>query len=177
LVLWLRLFSIVSMKISDCKHQVEFNLSGFVGMKDHDFTSWSKLLLIQINQLSLTLMNESKFKLPDTLVMRTEIRNLLLIPIYQIYPQFDMDQGKAGRWEIVVDDNCDDNTIFIISKEGDLKSMFMPLINEPKNYSGYREITFLPKNHFSKEEVEEYEKKTRACIILKNNFINEQTTL
>lgn len=162
------------MKISDCKHQVEFNLSGFTHAESghfRDFTGWSKLLWVQINQLSSKIYRESRHKTPDTLIMKTEVRNLLLIPIFQLFPDFNLDEGKAGRWNIIADDDCEDNTIFMLLNKDDKSDMFIPVFKKNKNE--FDEISFVPKTLFTKEEVEEYEKKTRGCIILKNNFLHE----
>lgn len=160
------------MKISDCKYQFEFNLSGFVGIEGRDFTSWSRILWVQITQLSMKIMNDSKMT-ASRLVMNTDVRNLLLIPICQSYPHFDLDEGKAGRWEIIVNDNCEDNTIFVTTNEDGERYMFIPVLKESKNESEFREMSLVPKTNFSKEDVDEYEKKTRGCITLKNNLFDE----
>lgn len=158
------------MKISDCKHRFEFNISGFMGIEGRDFTSWSKILWVQITQLSNKIMNDSKMT-ASRLVMTTQVRNLLLISITQLYPHFDLEEGKVGRWEIIVNDNCEDNTIFVTTNEDGEKYMF--ILVESKNKYGYKEASLVQKTEFTKEEVEEYEKKTRGCIILKNNIFNE----
>lgn len=165
------------MKREDCKHVTEFDLTGFKG-SEIDFTNWIQFLLPTINKISNNIHNESHMGGANTVMMNEKTSHILILAMTKSNRYFDITKNEKiyGRYDLIVDDSCEDDTIFVYFNQKENEKLFMPIFGEDRASDGSimtKTISFKLKNEFPPEEVSAFEKSLRGYIKIKNNFIHE----
>lgn len=159
------------MKKEDCKFNFEWDYLGYLEhikneMYPSDFvhTNWNQTLITLINQTSACIFKESMSSGASTIVINSK-----LLPIFESIEFYNLkDKILSGRYDVEIDNEIEDNVIYILHRFIKFGLHFVPEYLSPLYTGEYWNNTFIESRIVSVDIVEEYKKGLCGYITIKN---------
>lgn len=158
------------MRLEDCRHHVVFDLEKYLlaqHSEQKDMTAALKCLIISVNEICNKIYRDTKLGKGDQIMLHPS--KLGLLYLCNSDPAFNHNNKLFDRFEIILNEECDENHLFISQTKN---KDFLPVISEENHHDGFhtvmQSISFKHKSNYSEEEIIDFNKSLRGCIVLKN---------
>ena len=147
------------MKVEDCKYINEWDYKGWMNMSypNPDFQNdWNQTLLTKINQTSAMICKTSYYGGANFIQLNSK-----LLPLIETLEYYNpVLKSLNGRYAVVVNDELEDNVIFLehTIKDGDWEN----IVKQIEENCEYLKIKSNPPT------LEEYKKGLRGCVKILN---------
>lgn len=148
----------------NCKFTIEWDNEGYK-VWDSPYTGpWTDTLLTKINQCSAMIHKSSQYGGASFI----KINSKLLPLIESVYYYNSEEKTLAGRYIIEIDNDIEDNLMFVYHRLLKNEVEFVPEFISPLYDGDFWTFTFVDARMIPKEKVEEYKKGLCTCITIKN---------
>lgn len=158
----------------DCFNHTTWDYLGWKDIKyspsddgDHfDQTKWISTIITKINGISSMIHTSTYMGGVNTITINSKLLGLFALMPFGHYNHDK--QTLSGRYQIVIDDNLDENIIFL-SNIPKNPLIALPIIKKSTQANEYDTIEFKGISSFSDEEVALYKSKLNGYIEILNN--------